>query len=167
MSEDIRNKCAQLWKRYQTVLIVLLAGIALMLYPGGEEGTEAARADAKQKSTVQFELDDFERELSQILSQISGAGETTVMLTLKSGARRILAQDVDQKEGALSTAVVTVGRSTSGQEVVELQTLFPQFQGAIVVASGGGDPRVRLALLEAVASATGLGSDRIAVCKRE
>ena len=49
--------------------------------------------------------------------------------------------------------------------VVPLYTLTPQFQGALVVCPGGGDPAVQLRLLEAVSALTGLGSDRISICE--
>ena len=60
--------------------------------------------------------------------------------------------------------MVTVGKGSGQQEVVPLQTVAPEFRGALVVCPGGGDARVRLQLIEAVAALTGLGSDRISVC---
>ena len=60
---------------------------------------------------------------------------------------------------------MTVGRGSGSQEVVPLQTLAPEFRGALVVCPGGGDPRVRLTLTQAVSALTGLGTDRISVCE--
>ena len=37
--------------------------------------------------------------------------------------------------------------------------------GAVVVCEGGGDASVRLKLMEAVSALTGLGTDKIAICK--
>ena len=51
------------------------------------------------------------------------------------------------------------------EEPVALQQLAPQFQGAVVVCPGGEDPAVQLRLVEAVADLTGLGTDRITICK--
>ena len=41
----------------------------------------------------------------------------------------------------------------------------PGAKSAVVVCPGGGDPQVRLRLVEAVSALTGLGSDRISVCQ--
>lgn len=41
----------------------------------------------------------------------------------------------------------------------------PTYQGAIVVCQGADDPGVKLALVQAVASVTGLGTDQITVVK--
>ena len=49
--------------------------------------------------------------------------------------------------------------------MVSLQTVAPQFRGALVVCPGGGDAQIRLKLIEAVSALTGLGADRISVCQ--
>ena len=45
------------------------------------------------------------------------------------------------------------------------QIISPEYLGAIVVCEGADDANVKLAVLEAVAKATGLRSDRISVLK--
>lgn len=107
----------------------------------------------------------FEEKLSQVLSDIQGAGKTRVVLTLKSGSRQILAQNVERDGERSSASAVTVGQGAGTEGVVPLYTLTPQFQGALVVCPGGGDPAVQLRLLVAVSALTGLGSDRISICE--
>ena len=88
-----------------------------------------------------------------------------MVLTLDGGSRRILAQDQERDgTGGGASSTVTLGRGSGNQEVVPLQTLAPSFRGALVVCPGGGDPRVGLALTEAVSVLTGLGADSIAIC---
>ena len=112
---------------------------------------------------------ELEDRLEQALSQISGAGEVEVVLTLKSGPQQVLAQDVDTTvddrgtQSVLSSVVVSHGGGE--EEAVVIQQLSPQYQGALVVCSGGDDPQVRLRLVEAVSALTGLGADQISVCK--
>ena len=55
--------------------------------------------------------------------------------------------------------------SGSGQEAVQLTRRYPTFQGALVVCEGGDDAGVRLLMTQAVSALTGLGTDRITVCK--
>ena len=112
---------------------------------------------------------ELERKLEQALAQIDGVGEVRVVLTLQSGPRRILAQDsqstVDEgrTEAEVTNVVISAGSGVEG--TVTLQQLSPQFQGALVVCSGGGEPTVQLRLVEAVSALTGLGADKISVCK--
>ena len=156
------------WKgalgKYQAVLLVIAAGIFLLLLPtgGGETPQEQA---AMTPSESAFDLEAFEERLERTLSQIQGAGEVRVVLTLDSSGRQVLAQDVEREaDGGSSSTVVTVGGGSGGQEVVALQTVAPQFRGALVVCPGGGDPQTKLKLLEAVSALTGLSSHRISIC---
>jgi stage III sporulation protein AG len=158
------------WKgaleKYKYVCLVVVVGLVLLMLPVGR-GQDAADAQAQESASGDaFDLTDFEHRLEEALSKIDGAGEAKVVLTLTSGSRQILAQDL-QRNGEQSSAstTVTVGKGSGTQEVVALQTLAPNFRGALVVCPGGDDPQVRLRLVEAVSALTGLKSDRISICR--
>lgn len=156
------------WKavldRYRYALLVAAAGALLLMLPTGESRPPAEEGQAERE--VFFQLEELEEKLARTLSGIQGAGETEVMLTLKSGSRQVLAQDTQSRgEGERSVSTVTLGRGSGSQEVVPLQTVAPQFRGALVVCDGGDDPGVRLQVIRAVSALTGLGSDCITVCQ--
>ena len=157
-------------EKYKFILLVLAAGLLLLLLPtspGG--GAESAAAESGRVAEFAFSVDELEEKLEATLSKIDGAGEVTVALTLRTGARQVLAQDVavSDRDGDSSeerTTVVISGGS-GREEAVALQQLAPQFQGAVVVCPGGDDPTVQLRLAEAVSDLTGLGADKISICK--
>lgn len=154
--------------KYKYVGIVILVGICLLLLPemGHSENTQSAPALG---ALEEFCLEEVERKLSSTLSEIEGAGQVSVMLTLKAGPRQILAQDGKRatKDGDsdLTTTTVVLSKGSGQQDTVLLQQLSPQYQGALVVCPGGGDPAVKLKLVEAVSALTGLGADKISICK--
>ena len=148
---QLRERWKGALKRYQYVLLVMAAGVLLMMLPMGPSGG-SEEAQGPPEGEGQFDLELFEEKLSQVLSDIQGAGKTRVVLTLKSGSRQILAQNVERDGERSSASAVTVGQG-AGTE------------GALVVCPGGGDPAVQLRLLEAVSALTGLGSDRISICE--
>ena len=168
MRESWRKTLVKWWGRfgrYQPVCLVLAVGVLLLLLPTGT-GTEENGGPAAISFQESFHLEEFEERLAKALSQIQGAGETRVVLTLKGGSRQVLAQDTKRgADGDSSASTVTLGRGSGGQEVIPLQTLAPQFQGALVVCPGGGDPAVCLRLVDAVSALTGLGADKISICK--
>jgi stage III sporulation protein AG len=139
-------------------LAVLTVGCLLLLIPTG------AKADTQreEKTKEPFDLERFEGRLEEALSRIEGAGETKVVLSLDSGERQVLAQDREQTNSGASVQTVTVGGG-SERSVVPVQTMAPEFRGALVVSPGAGDAAVRLALTRAVSVLTGLGSDCICV----
>ena len=129
------------WKavleRYRYALLVVAVGALLLLLPTG--GTQPAAEERQTDRETFFQLEELEEKLARTLSSIHGAGETEVMLTL--------------------------GRGSGSQVVGPLQTVAPQFRGALVVCAGGDDPGVRLQVIRAVSALTGLGSDCITVCQ--
>ncbi|MCI5704054.1 MAG: stage III sporulation protein AG [Oscillospiraceae bacterium] len=149
------------------VLLVGLVGAVLLLLPTGEKTGQTAPAAASE--TDLFQVESMERRLETALSRVEGAGEVTVVLTLKDGPRQVLAQDGSASEGdsqtTRETSTVMASKGSGTQEPVALQELGPCYRGALVVAPGAGDPQVRLALSEAVSALTGLGADKISICK--
>lgn len=171
-SSGLRNSgLCTLFNRYKFVLLVILAGVVLLLLPSlwGGDGTEIGTQPAGGGQAEGFGTEELERKMEEALSRIEGAGEVRVVLTIQSGPRRIVAQDTERtaREGetdsVISTVVVSGGSGV--EEPVTLQQVSPQYQGALVVCSGGGDPSIRLSLVEAVSALTGLGADKISVCK--
>lgn len=159
---------AQKWRealgRYQYVLLIIAVGAVLLLLPTGGRDSPKEEAPARVEEST-FDLEDFERKLEKVLSQVEGAGETKVVLTLEGGSRQVLARNQDREgDGGASNTVVTVGKGSGQQEAVPIQTVAPEFRGALVVCPGGGNAATRLKLIEAVSAVTGLGSDRISVC---
>jgi stage III sporulation protein AG len=109
-----------------------------------------------------FDLENFERRLEQVIAEIEGVGEARVILSLHGGSRQILAQDRQQDSAGASAQTVTVG-SSSDRQVVPVQTMAPEFRGALVVCQGAEDAGVRLEVTKAVCVLTGLGADCVCV----
>ena len=157
------KKWGELLKRYQAVLLVLAVGLGLLLWPAAEDGEQtssSAPAEERQLDSADY-VAELEIRLAQALSEIEGVGEATVILTLESGTRRILASD--QKGEELETVVVSAG--TGLQETVTVQEIAPKLQGALIICPGGGDAKVRLNILQAVEALTGLRANQISICQ--
>lgn len=144
--------------QYKYVFLVALVGVALLLWPSG--GGDAVLPAGTAESDL-FESSTMEAKLERVLGEIDGAGEVSVILTLESGPRRVLARNGSAQE----SETVALSKGGGAQEPVELQREGPTYRGALVVATGGEDPTVRLSLTQAVSALTGLGSDRITICK--
>lgn len=164
-----REKGLGLLGRYKYVLLVVAVGLVLLLWPDGNG--EKAGEPARSEVTEDFSVAALEGKLANTLSQVQGAGDVTVMLTVQGGSRRVLAEDErlswdadGSSQSERSTVVISKGTS-NGEEPLLLQQLYPRFQGALVVCEGAGDAAVRLKLMEAVSALTGLGADKISICK--
>ena len=150
------------------VIVVIIVGLFLLLLPDTDKKAEEEMPDATYLRE-NYSVEALEQRLEESLSKMENAGRVEVILSVERGVRYIYAQDenIEQKNGetqqSKKTVVVSTGSGT--EETVLIQQIYPKFQGAIVIASGGDDPAVKYRLTEAIAAFTGLGSDKISVCK--
>ncbi|MGN0986061.1 MAG: stage III sporulation protein AG [Candidatus Enterenecus sp.] len=162
------EKLTAFLKQYKFVLILIAAGIILLLLPTGDSGRQQAYTAGMVGGEEDFSVEALEEKLGRILSKVDGAGEVTVMLTVRTGMERVLATDRDSSESddksslREETVIISTG---SGEEAVLITQRYPTFQGALVVCRGGDDPQVQLLLTRALSALTGLSSSRITVCK--
>lgn len=150
-------------RKYRFVLLILLIGIGLMLIPF--ESKE--KAEVSQQATAPTQPD-ISLELSRILSQIDGAGEVSVMLTIHTGISTVYQTDDSTTTGENSTGkqdTVIITDENRTQTGLIQHIVYPEYRGAIIVCQGADDLQVRLNIMEAVARITGLGMDKISVLK--
>lgn len=164
--KGVQHKLTNMVKKYRYVLLVLTIGLILMSIPSHDSNREAAPVptDPEENRTITTE-----ESLAQILSQVDGAGDVRVLLTVVSGEETLYQTDEDVSvDGESSSAQVsTVRISSSDREEHGLvrQINPPVYKGAIIVCQGADDPKIQLAIVDAVSKVTGLGADRISVLK--
>lgn len=146
-------------KKYRLVLLVFLIGVFLMMLPTAEENEEQITP-----STVEMPPS-FQDSLADILSKISGAGKVEVLLTESVGEQVQYQTDdtVSPDNSRRDTVLITnADREEAG---LVTQITPPVYRGAIVLCQGADNANVRLSIVQAVMSVTGLTSDHISVLK--
>lgn len=162
---SLKEKVPAFIKKYAYVALILGVGLILMIIPsqGSEEKTEQVIPDESDCILT------VEEQLSKILSQVEGAGEVRVMLSVASGEETLYQTDDDfstgNESGTSRLDTVTVTDAQRNETGLVRQVNPPVYLGAIVVCKGADSPSVRLTIAEAVAKATGLGIDKISVLK--
>ncbi len=157
------KRVAESLQKYKYVALILCVGVILMLLPVG--GSKAETGELPPESALpSFNLSRVEEELSQVLSEIRGVGEATVVLSLSDSGEEVLAVD---RTGAEETKTVVVSGGSCVQQPVRIKTKYPRFQGAVVVCDGGGNAAVQMEVLKAMSAITGLSSDQISISQRK
>lgn len=146
-------------KKYRYMILAVLAGILLMTIP---EGTSPAAAE---KSDTVMEQQNLQESLSEILSQIEGAGSVEVLLTEAQGEVMIYQTDDHISSDSQRSDTVLITNSEREEAGLVRQIIPAVYQGAVIVCTGADRAQVRLSIVEAVKSATGLTADRITVLK--
>ena len=151
-----RERCAAWLRKNRIVVLLALLGCLLLLWPTGNK-----RENVKTETAATgFSLAETEEKLEALLGRIDGAGEVRVMLTLADSGEAVYQVDETVRDGGREEQTVLADKAP-----VLVQTRQPRFQGAVVVCEGADRAAVKLAVTEAVASLTGLGSGKIAVVK--
>ena len=160
---ELMGKVTAFLSKYRYVVLILVIGVLLMLIPFGEKKQEQVR-----QASLPAEDSDDTKELTEILSQIKGAGKVSVMLTVKTGKSTVYQNDENVtggEGGSIRQDTVIVTDENRVQSGLVQHEVAPEYRGAIIVCQGADNPEVRLHIIEAVASVTGLGTDKIAVLK--
>lgn len=163
----IRERLLEAFKKYRYILLVMLVGLFLMLLPEGKSRETVPELPAQ--TTIQSSEKDLQESLADILSMIEGAGKVQVLLTEGSGERIRYQTDENITSGENSNdirrdTVIVTGASRVESGLIQ-QIDPPVYQGAVILCQGADRASVRLAIVEAVSNATGLGSDKISVLK--
>ena len=111
----------------------------------------------------------LEESLSRLLSKIDGAGEVKVFVTVSQGEQIIYQTDLDTSKQVESSvqrvSTILVTDKERNETGLIKQRIGAIYQGAVVLCRGADNPSVKLAVTDAVAKVTGLGSDKICVLK--
>ena len=113
--------------------------------------------------------ENLEDKIETILSHIEGAGRVEVLLTVAQGERILYQTDSSYTQGESNTdsrtQTILVTDSQRNETGLIHQKIPPVYMGAIILAEGADQPRVKLAIVDAISDATGLSTDKISVLK--
>lgn len=147
--------------KYKYALLVLALGLGLMLLPEKDE-TQPQNVTQTQESTMQ-------EHLQQILSQIEGAGKVEVLLSEAQGSQTLYQTDIQTdlsgENESTDEKTVIVTDSDHNESGLIARKDPPVYLGAVIVCQGADRAEVKLAIVEAVRCATGLGANQISVVK--
>lgn len=175
---NLLKKLPAFLRRYRYPALILLIGVGLMLWPSRTQRTSEPKQTNPVESAEKTENETDERkrmeaELAKILSEIDGAGQVRVMLTLRS--TRTTQYQVNEDSQTLNdgtkisaskrTETVMMSEGSSYNEPVVVRQIYPAYQGALIVSQGGDNPAVRYQLANAVSALLGIGTDQITVVK--
>ncbi len=160
-----KNALISFASKNRYVILILLAGILLILLPSSKESKSS-----KMSSEIITSLESTTQEqLTEILGHIQGVGEVEVLLTYANGEEIIYQTDNNTSTTSDSSAIrsetITVVDAQRNETGLIAQVNPAVYLGAVIVCQGADDPNTKLAVVDAVSKATGLGVNKISVLK--
>ena len=169
-------------KKITLIVCIGLLGMLLLL------ASEFIHLPKKQEAETPSEniqteysyAEDLEKRLTNIVSSISGAGKTKVMVTLENGVESVYAADekqsVERSSGEKTGGVEVNEKSNTENEYIILQSngrdeglvikvIQPKIRGVAIVCEGGDSAYVQQRITQAVTAVLDIGASRVSIAR--
>lgn len=158
------------------IVAIGLIGIALIFLSGlgsnnDEQGDKADNSIVLQNTDVYRE--NLEQQLEAILSDVQGAGDVSVMISLEGTIEYIYAEeiqsssqhkDTDKSSDYKNEVVLVEGKD--GKDALVKKVINPRVNGVLIVCDGGDDVILSEKLINSASAALGISTAKIYVAKR-
>ena len=171
-------------KAMGNIIIAVLFGI--MLIAAGDMLFTKPSAEPKKTEGESVAENDYisclEEKTRNLLSQVEGAGNVDVMITLNSGGESVFAQEnkksTSETEESASqgdsrgivseteeSTIVTVNNGDGSTSPVVVKEKTAEISGIVIVAEGGDDVIVKDSLIRAAQALFGISANKVEVFK--
>lgn len=163
------KKLKEILKKRAALIAAAVLGITLILWPSGKRDGNKAESAAlcETDENEGFSIEAEEERIRTLLEQVEGVGTASVRLSAAASEETVYLENKklasDGREESSTTVTVPKGSGTS--EAVVVKKLRPELLGCVVACTGADSDAVRLRVVSAVRSLTGLPTDRITVLK--
>ena len=159
--------------------IVFLVGMAILcgifviaIGKKEKENVEVVSSNTYYRTTLEY-CQQLENKLTSVLSNIKGAGNISVMISVDGSPELVYAEDVDNKVSSNASGTTTTSNSSSpiiinidgNSNALVLTENLPKVKGVIVVSSGASDIGVKLDILNAVSTLLDISTEKVSVLK--
>lgn len=163
-------------KNLKIIVLLIICLICLIIFlkmdsSDKKSSTSTTSTSSIYKTTVEYS-DILESKLESVLSQIKGAGNVKVMITLEGSPELVYAMDSNEKASNTQNGSTTTSSSTpiivetnGSSEPLILTEKLPKVKGVVVVSTGASDIAIKLDILNSVSTLLDISIDKINVLK--
>ncbi len=171
---DIKERLKSLSDNRKRFLLIAIGVVCLLVLVAFESGGSGKAEHTTERVTPLPDeyIGNTEKELKAILSQVEGAGQVHVMITLESCFENVYAHDYtnkteSQRESNHSniTEELVVVNSSDGEDGVVIKVYEPVIKGVAVVCEGADNVKVKSAITETVCALFDISSAKVSVTK--
>lgn len=170
-----------IWTKYGYNIFIFLGLIGIFLISADNIFVKKEPVEnIKNAASDELYRKELEVQLTEILSQVNGAGDVQIMITLESGEENIYVRQEkttdDIQTVSADVSLHTTERSTYENEIVLVndgsyrtalveKTMRPAVQGVVVVCQGADNIQVVSNITNAVCVVLNVPSNRVCVIK--
>jgi stage III sporulation protein AG len=165
-------------KNLKIIGLILIAIIGAIIFSSGFSSKKKDKNDLSvyennaYMTTLEY-CAELESKLIDVISNVSGAGQVKVMVSVDGSPELVYASD-DSKTSSSNSSGTTTSSNSSSPIIVDvgsynsaliLTEKLPNVKGVIIVSSGADDVFVKLNIMNAVSTLLGISNDQVSVLK--
>ena len=163
-------------KNIKIFCLVFVAIVALILFLGVDSDSDTEQyisSNSKDYMTTLDYCNLLESKLTELLSNVDGAGVVKVMVNVDGSPELVYATEKDETISSNTSGTTTSNNSStpiivdvgSGSSALILTEKLPKVKGVIVVSGGANNVSVRLDIINAVSTLLDIDANKISVLK--
>ncbi len=137
-------------KKIQCIIISVFLIIIVCIFLFGY--TEKDDSKVVKSDPISSYVTNLELKLSNVLSNVSGAGKVSVVISIESGMETVLAMQTTTKESAGGQVETQTSPIIINGKTVVIKELYPKVKGVLIVAEGAKNISVMSKLQQATMS---------------
>lgn len=157
-------------KSTKLFLVLGLAGILLIglssLLEGDSQGEPHNETTYDVNAQTEKYKESIEKELSEMLSEISGVGKVRVMVTIESTTEYVYAEELSKDNSGENVSYknqYVILENSGEKEALVKKIIKPEICGVAVACEGGDDLKVSERIIKTVSAVLDISSTKICV----
>lgn len=159
MNENAKMKIFAFCKKNALPAVMCLFGIVLLIWSGVDTpDTKAETDDIYKAADMAAYTEELEDRVKNIISEVDGVSDVTVLLTLDGGSEFVYAEN--RSGNVVDYLIINNG---DGEEPVLVREIYAAVRGIAVVCGGGDDAGIQRTVSELLSCAFDIPSSKISV----
>ena len=158
-------------KKLTIVLLIGVVGVVMLIFVRSDSETKTSPEKSEMTTAATYSTYDiekiFENKLTEIISQINGAGKTSVVVSVASSGEYVYAKNIkteSDNDSMSEDSEIVIYESQNGvDEGLVISIKSPDVIGVAIVCEGGESSVVKAEITKLVTSLFGIGADRVYV----
>ncbi len=152
-------------KKIAVIVLLGLVCVVLLVVSEFVSSTDEVKEQKQDAANIEYSYaEEIEIKLTAMITNISGAGNAKVMVTLESSSESVFAQNRNTNDDKSESEYILI-KSGSGQGGMLLKIIAPEVRGVAVICEGASSATVRQEITDMITSVLDINSNRVCVIK--
>ena len=151
-------------KNKKITVLIVIGLVSIILLTVSEFISKSDVKEKEENTEVCNYSEEVETKLTKLISEIDGAGNTSVMVTLESGVESVYAINKKYNDSLPENEYVVIDTGSKKGGLL-LKITAPKIRGVAIVCEGGDSIYVKEKITDTVTAVLDISSNRVSITK--